>query len=136
MIMIAATFSISVAGSLFYSGSDLSLNTTGVNSPNVGATYRYKGRIGTNRVTFEYQFAVYQGEVYDEELFYCYDNVGKNISLRRTGKNGRYTVFKEYVNGRHTGTFTIIITPQSITGSFVNYRGQTFNVSASVVSHR
>lgn len=67
--MIAAAFSISVAGSLFYSGSNLSLNTTGVNSPNVGATYRYKGRIGTNRVTFEYQFAVYQGEVYDEELF-------------------------------------------------------------------
>lgn len=109
--------------------------TTSGKKVNVGAWYKYRGKIGAKSVVFTYSYAVFQGEVYDEDLSYYYTDIGVDINLRRFGKSGKYSVFKEFVNGSCTGTLNIIITPKSITGSFKNYKGQTFKVSAVAYTH-
>ena len=40
------------------------------------------------------------------------------------------STWKEYINGRNTGTFTIKWTRQYIKGTFVNSQGKKYNVSA------
>lgn len=102
---------------------------------NVGAWYRYKGHIGSYKVTFQYEYVTLQGITVEELLSYHYDSVGKDINLRFVGKKGRYAICREYVNGRLTGTFKIIITPQSIVGSFTNNKNQTFKVNAKCVDY-
>ena len=55
---------------------------------------------------------------------------GEPIELVYKRQQGRYSVYYEYINGKHTGTFTIIRTKQKITGTFRNSKGQTFKVNA------
>jgi hypothetical protein len=89
----------------------------------------YRGTIGKNRVTFTVGTSTMGVEGYS----YMYDNVGEWIELHPSGRSGRYQIFKEYVNGRCTGTFKIIWGANTITGTFRNYKGQTFKVYARSV---
>ncbi|MBP3726321.1 MAG: hypothetical protein J6I60_03795 [Bacteroidaceae bacterium] len=98
------------------------------------ALYKFKGTIGTHRVTFVYEYWV-QSQIREEQLTYMYDKIGKEIYLSYKGRNGKYRIFKEYVNGRCTGTFNINITPETITGHFVNYKNQRFKVYAKCISY-
>ena len=99
----------------------------------VRTTFRiseYHGTIGKNRVTFSVGIT---GMGVVDGYFYKYDNVGEWIELHPSGRSGRYQIFKEYVNGRCTGTFKIIWGANTITGTFRNYKGQTFKVYARSV---
>ena len=89
----------------------------------------YHGTIGKNRVTFTVGTSTMGVEGYS----YMYDNVGEWIELHPSGRSGRDQIFKEYVNGRCTGTFKIIWGANTITGTFRNYKGQTFKVYARSV---
>ena len=69
-----------------------------------------------------------------DELYYKYTTInvnnGEPIELVYKRQQGRYSVYYEYINGKHTGTFSIIRTKQKITGTFRNSKGQTFKVNA------
>ena len=112
--MSAIAFSVNVRNN--NSGNNPPETTSG-QKVNVGAWYKYRGKIGAKSVVFTYSYAVFQGEVYDDDLSYYYTDIGVDINLRRFGKSGKYSVFKEFI------------------GSFKNYKGQTFKVSAVAYTH-
>ena len=58
---------------------------------------------------------------------------GKSIDLKYSGEKNGYAIWKEYIKGKNTGTFYIQRTTNSITGTFVNSKGQKFNVNAKKV---
>lgn len=97
-----------------------------------GGTMEYVGKIGPYAVEFTYM-NLHMGD--GAHFMYRYTkikvNKGEWIALRYTGKKGKYQVWKEYINGRNTGTFTILWTAQSIMGSFVNAKGKKYNVRAT-----
>ena len=87
----------------------------------------YHGTRGNKRVTFMWtRLGIDNGGVFT----YYYDSIGEEIVLVPSGKSGRYDIYKEYVNGRCTGTFKIIWGSNTISGTFRNYKGQTFKVYA------
>ena len=99
-----------------------------------GGTIVYRGTIGSYKVEFTFM-NLHMG--YGDELYYKYTSVrvnnGEQIELIYKRDQGRYSVYYEYINGKHTGTFTIIRTRQKITGTFRNSKGQTFKVNAVAV---
>ena len=105
--------------------------TNGTN--NTEATYGgpiyYYGDIGQYSVEF-----IYENK---SDFRYRYTSVNTNngsyISLKYAGEKNGYAIWKEYIQGKNTGTFYIIRTDNDITGTFVNYKDQTFNVSAQMI---
>jgi hypothetical protein len=105
--------------------------TNGTN--NTEATYGgpiyYYGDIGQYSVEF-----IYENK---SDFRYRYTSVNTNngayISLKYAGEKNGYAIWKEYIQGKNTGTFYIIRTNTDITGTFVNYKDQTFNVSAQMI---
>ena len=99
-------------------------------APN-GGTIEYRGTIGSYKVEFTFM-RLHMGR--GDELYYRYTNLrvnnGEQIELIYKRDQGRYSVYYEYINGKHTGTFTIIRTRQKITGTFRNSKGQTYKVNA------
>ena len=100
-----------------------------------GGVIEYEGTIGPYPVEFTFM-NLHMG--YGNEFYYQYKtirvNKGEPIELVYKKDNGKYSVYYEYINGKHTGTFTIIRTNTSITGSFRNSKGQTYKVNAKMVS--
>ena len=96
-----------------------------------GGTMEYKGKIGSYGVEFSY-VNLHMGD--GAHFLYRYTtitvNKGEWIELKYVGKKNGYQVWKEYINGRNTGTFTIKWTRQYIKGTFVNSQGKKYNVSA------
>ena len=96
-----------------------------------GGVLSYIGSIGPYRVEFTYM-NLHMGD--GAHFSYRYTSIrvngGKEIELRYAGNKGKYQIWKEYINGRNTGTFSIIWTSRSITGTFVNSKGQRYNVNA------
>lgn len=96
-----------------------------------GGVIEYTGTIGQYKVEFTFM-NLHMGR--GEELYYRYTNVrvnkGEQIELIYKRQNGKYDVYYEYINGKHTGTFNIIRTSKKITGTFRNSKGQTFKVNA------
>lgn len=92
----------------------------------------YVGKIGPYAVEFTYM-NLHMGD--GAHFMYRYTTIkvnnGEWIELRYAGSKGKYQVWKEYINGRNTGTFTILWTKQTITGSFVNAKGKKYNVRAT-----
>ena len=68
------------------------------------------------------------------EFYYTYKtivvNKGEPIQLFYQKNKGDYEIWYEYINGRHTGTFTIVKTKEKIFGTFKNSKGKTYKVSA------
>lgn len=98
-----------------------------------GGSITYVGTIGPYNVEFDYTY-IHMGP--DDRPYFSYRytknnvNNGKSIDLRYAGTRGGYTIWKEYIKGRNTGTFTIKRTNTSINGTFVNSKGQKYNVRA------
>ncbi len=94
----------------------------------------YVGTIGNKKVTFYTGRLAVMNAKGEQDVFYAYsyeyDDIGKEIDLEYCGERGKYEIFKEYVNGKCTGTFKLIWTAYTITGTFRNYKGQTFKVFA------
>ena len=99
-------------------------------APN-GGTIEYRGTIGSYKVEFTFM-RLHMGR--GDELYYKYTTInvnnGEPIELVYKREQGRYSVYYEYINGKHTGTFSIIRTKQKITGTFRNSKGQTYKVNA------
>ena len=80
-----------------------------------GGYINYEGTIGPYKVDFMFMnLHMGNGPI---QLFYQ-----KN--------KGDYEIWYEYINGRHTGTFTIVKTKEKIFGTFKNSKGKTYKVSA------
>lgn len=99
-----------------------------------GGTMDYVGNIGSYGVEFSY-VNLHMGD--GTHFLYRYTTVNVNngewIELKYVGKKNGYQVWKEYINGRNTGTFTIKRTNESIKGTFVNSKGKRYNVYAQRV---
>lgn len=99
-----------------------------------GGVMEYVGKIGPYQVEFSYM-NLHMGD--GAHFLYRYTtitvNKGEWIELKHVGKKGGYDVWKEYINGKNTGTFTILWTKQSIKGTFVNSKGKRYKVSAKRV---
>ena len=99
-----------------------------------GGSITYVGYIGQYKVEFSYTNL----HMSPDEPFFSYryltinTNNGRSIDLKYSGERNGYSIWKEYMRGRHTGTFTIKRTKTKITGTFVNSNGQRFNVNASM----
>ncbi len=123
-----------IASMATHAASSESTNTH-VTSPELlapnGGTIEYKGTIGSYKVEFTFM-RLHMGR--GDELYYKYTTInvnnGEPIELVYKRQQGRYSVYYEYINGKHTGTFSIIRTKQKITGTFRNSKGQTFKVNA------
>ena len=61
-------------------------------------------------------------------------NHGDWITLEEAGFKGKYQIFKEYINGRNTGTFYLIFNNYGLKGNFVNSQGKKYTVSAKRTS--
>lgn len=100
-----------------------------------GGVIEYEGTIGPYPVEFTFM-NLHMGN--GNEFYYQYKtikvNKGEPIELVYKREDGKYSVYYEYINGKQTGTFTIIRTNTSITGSFRNSKGQTYKVNAKMVS--
>ena len=100
-----------------------------------GGTLVYTGTIGQYGVEFTYTNL----HMSPDEPFFSYryttvnTNNGKSIDLKYSGEKNGYAIWKEYIKGKNTGTFYIQRTTNSITGTFVNSKGQKFNVNAKKV---
>lgn len=96
-----------------------------------GGTMEYVGKIGSYGVEFSYM-NLHMGD--GAHFLYRYTTItvnnGEWIELKYVGEKKGYQVWKEYINGRNTGTFTIKWTKQYIKGTFVNSKGQKYNVYA------
>lgn len=104
---------------------------TPVPSNSQGGEMEYTGKVGPYAVEFSYM-NLHMGD--GAHFMYRYTkalvNKGNWIELKYVRKNGKYQVWKEYINGKNTGTFTIIWTSQYIKGSFVNSKGKKYTVNA------
>lgn len=100
-----------------------------------GGVIEYSGNIGPYAVTFTFM-NLHMGN--GEEFFYEYKsarvNKGQPIELVYQRDSGAYSVYYEYINGKHTGTFKIIRTKSKITGTFKNSKGTTYKVNAKMMS--
>ncbi len=100
-----------------------------------GGFIEYSGSIGPYPVSFTFM-NLHMGN--GEDFYYQYEtmkvNNGQPIQLEYQHDNGAYSVYYEYINGKHTGTFTIIRTKTKITGKFRNSKGKTFKVRAKMVN--
>ncbi len=114
--------------------------TTDVNAINGvenvnGGVIEYEGTIGPYQVEFTYM-NLHMGN--GVEFYYTYKTIkvnnGEPIELVYQRNNGNSSVYYEYINGKHTGTFTIIRTKNKITGYFRNSKGKTYKVNAKMVS--
>lgn len=96
-----------------------------------GGFMSYVGKIGPYGIEFNYT-NLHMGDGAHFQYRYTTANVNKGnwIDLKYVGKKGKYEVWKEYINGKNTGTFTILWTKQRIKGTFVNSKGKKYNVSA------
>jgi len=114
----------------------LSLITTlNVRSANKNFGYEYTGTIGPYKVVFQQEFFNLAG--HGPSWSFCYRylnnrvNRGDWIYCTQKGMAGKYEIYYEWINEKHTGTFKIIIDQgKSIKGSFTNSKGQRYNVSA------
>jgi hypothetical protein len=99
-----------------------------------GGVMEYVGTLGKYGIEFNYM-NLHMGD--GAHFSYRYTtitvNKGQWIELKYAGKKGGYEVWKEYINGKNTGTFTIQWTSQRIVGTFVNSKGKKFKVSAKRV---
>ena len=99
-----------------------------------GGAITYVGYIGQYKVEFNYTNL----HISPDEPFFSYrylsvnTNNGKDIDLKYSGERDGFSIWKEYIKGKNTGTFYIKRTNTKITGTFVNSNGQRFNVSASM----
>ena len=96
-----------------------------------GGVMDYTGKIGPYAVEFSYM-NLHMGD--GAHFMYRYTSVrvnkGEWIELKYVKNNGKYQIWKEYINGKNTGTFTILWTRQYIKGSFVNSKGKKYTVNA------
>ena len=90
----------------------------------------YRGSIGPYKAEFQYAEPDFGGS----QFRYRYTSIGKWIETKYAGGSGNLEIWREFVNGRNTGTFTIRATRSEIKGTFVNSKGQSFRVSARRVS--
>lgn len=113
-------------------------NESSPNSPHEealqGGYINYEGTIGPYKVDFTF-LNLHMGN--GIEFYYTYKtitvNKGQPIQLHFQKNKGDYQIWYEYINGKHTGTFTIQRTLEKITGTFKNSKGKTFKVKAHVV---
>lgn len=94
----------------------------------------YKGKIGPYGVEFEFSSISGEGRAAHYRYTTIKVNHGDWITLEEAGWKGDYQIFKEYINGRHTGTFTIIFNDYGLKGTFVNSKGKRYKVNAKRVS--
>ena len=96
-----------------------------------GGYINYEGTIGPYKVDFMFM-NLHMGN--GIEFYYTYKtivvNKGEPIQLFYQKNKGDYEIWYEYINGRHTGTFTIVKTKEKIFGTFKNSKGKTYKVSA------
>ena len=134
MMMAAVLFVTTVT---FAANGTANTDVNGVNGvENInGGVITYEGAIGPYQVEFSYM-NLHMGN--GIEFYYTYKtirvNKGEPIELVYQRDKGRYSVYYEYINGKHTGTFTIIRTKNRITGTFRNSKGKTYQVNAKMVS--
>lgn len=96
-----------------------------------GGIMEYTGAIGPYKVEFSYM-NLHMGE--GAQFMYRYTSItvnkGEWIELHFVKQNGNYQVWKEYINGKNTGIFTIQWNAKEIKGSFVNSKGKKYKVYA------
>lgn len=97
-----------------------------------GGTITYVGTIGKYKVEFIYSnLHISPDEPYFQYKYTSINvNRGKWIDLKYKGEKNGKEIWKEYIGGKNTGTFTITLTPKRISGTFVNSKGERFNVYA------
>ncbi len=99
-----------------------------------GGVIEYEGTIGQYPVEFTFM-NLHMGN--GLEFYYQYKTIkvnnGEPIELVYQKSKGEYDVYHEYINGKHTGTFTIIRTNTTIKGTFRNSKGKTYKVNAHMV---
>ena len=101
----------------------------------------YKGSIGPYKVEIHHEYTFKKNAIW-EGLSYRYTSIrvnkGKWIDCDHAGSSGDYSIWKEKINGRHTGTFRIKIREETksgvlaIIGTFTNSKGQTYKVFATL----
>ena len=94
----------------------------------------FKGNIGPYKVEFNLEYGIGMNGPW-EMLSYRYTSIRVNrgnwIDCSYAGESNGYKIWKEYINGRNTGTFRIVYEYSSyIRGTFTNSKGQRYNVSA------
>ena len=117
----------------YANAANMSNDTEKVEATN-GGSITYVGYLGQYKVEFSYTNL----HMSPDEPFFSYrylttkTNNGRSIDLKYSGERDGFAIWKEYIRGKNTGTFYIKRTNTKITGTFVNSKGQKFNVSASM----
>lgn len=93
-------------------------------------TWSWRGTIGPYEVIFNYQTNSNGVAVFTYHYTSNRVNQWRDIPLIYVGRSGGLETWREYINGNNTGTFTVRITKQEISGSFVNAKGEKYVVSA------
>ena len=90
-----------------------------------GGVMEYVGTVGPYNVEFSYM-NLHMGDGAHFQYRYTSVTVNKGnwIELRYVRQKGKYQVWKEYINGKNTGTFTILWNAKEIKGTFVNSKGK------------
>ena len=96
-----------------------------------GGVMEYVGTVGPYNVEFSYM-NLHMGDGAHFQYRYTSVTVNKGnwIELRYVRQKGKYQVWKEYINGKNTRTFTILWNAKEIKGTFVNSKGKSFKVYA------
>lgn len=94
----------------------------------------YKGKIGPYGVEFIFAHDPDMGNGAQYRYLTKKVNHGNWITLEEAGFKGKYQIFKEYINGRNTGTFYLIFNNYGLKGNFVNSQGKKYTVSAKRTS--
>ena len=94
----------------------------------------YKGKIGPYGVEFMFAHVSGIGNGAQYRYLTIKVNHGNWITLEEAGFKGEYQIFKEYINGRNTGTFYLKFNNYGLKGNFVNSQGKKYKVSAKRTS--
>ena len=94
----------------------------------------YKGKIGPYGVEFMFAHVSGIGNGAQYRYLTIKVNHGDWITLEEAGFKGEYQIFKEYINGRNTGTFYLQFNNYGLKGNFVNSQGKKYKVSAKRTS--
>lgn len=94
------------------------------------STWSWRGAIGPYKVVFNCKANKGGAASFTYRYTSKRVNQGRDIPLFFDGRSGNLESWREYINGRNTGTFTMHITRNGISGSFVNSKGEWFDVSA------
>lgn len=129
--LLLSLFVILVSGVAALAGNEGKVSGIEITDAQEGGCIVYRGKIGQYPVEFTYCNLHMPG---DPIRSYRYTNInvnnGEQIELEYKSYRGDYIVLYEYINGKHTGTFTVKWTQSRITGTFRNSKGKTYKVNA------